>query len=228
MMLTRGDILGTALQRIALRALFIAAAMYALVVVPADAGQQKTVYNFSVEQHKVTYARELGATTPPMGWVQFCATHPEDCNVRAGERVRVKLDSDRWTELKQINSFVNKEIEPFTDEELHNVAERWSYPVNAGDCEDYVLLKRRYLMDLGWPREALLITVVLDKEDAGHAVLTVITDKGEFVLDNQEPEVKTWTDTPYTFLKRQSQEHPMQWVSLNHRKNRKALYVSGN
>ena len=67
-----------------------------------------------------------------------------------------------------------------------------------------------------------------DKEDAGHAVLTVITDKGEFVLDNQEPEVKTWTDTPYTFLKRQSQEHPMQWVSLNHRKNRKALYVSGN
>jgi len=28
----------------------------------------------------------------------------------------------------------------------------------TGDCEDYVLLKRKMLIDAGWPREALLIT----------------------------------------------------------------------
>jgi predicted transglutaminase-like cysteine proteinase len=39
------------------------------------------------------------------------------------------------------------------------------------DCEDYVLLKRRMLMQAGWPREALLVTVVRDKKGDGHAVL---------------------------------------------------------
>jgi predicted transglutaminase-like cysteine proteinase len=48
-----------------------------------------------------------------------------------------------------------------------------------------VLLKRKMLIDAGWPREALLITVVRDKKGEGHAVLTVKTDKGEFVLDNR-------------------------------------------
>ena len=40
-------------------------------------------------------------------------------------------------------------------------------------------------MQAGWPRQALLITVVRDKKGDGHAVLTVKTDKGEFILDNQ-------------------------------------------
>ena len=42
------------------------------------------------------------------------------------------------------------------------------------------------LIQAGWPRQALLITVVRDKKGEGHAVLTVKTDKGEFILDNQE------------------------------------------
>ncbi len=48
-----------------------------------------------------------------------------------------------------------------------------------------MLLKRRLLIRAGWPREALLITVVRDRKDEGHAVLTVKTDRGEFILDNQ-------------------------------------------
>ena len=66
------------------------------------------------------------------------------------------------------------------------VVERWNYPDDGyGDCEDYVLLKRKLLMQAGWPREALLITVVRDKKGDGHAVLTVKTDRGEYILDNQ-------------------------------------------
>ena len=83
-----------------------------------------------------------------------------------------------------------------------------------GDCEDYVLLKRRMLMQAGWPREALLITVVRDKKGDGHAVLTVKTDKGDFVLDNQEEQVLLWSDTGYRFVKRQSQSNPNNWVAL--------------
>ncbi|MGD0025174.1 MAG: transglutaminase-like cysteine peptidase, partial [Xanthobacteraceae bacterium] len=83
-----------------------------------------------------------------------------------------------------------------------------------GDCEDYVLLKRRMLMQAGWPREALLITVVRDLHGDGHAILTVKTDKGEFILDNQRDEILLWSDTGYRFVKRQSQSDPNVWVSL--------------
>jgi len=95
------------------------------------------------------------------------------------------------------------------------VVEKWSYPDDGyGDCEDYVLLKRRTLMEAGWPREALLITVVRDRKGDGHAVLTVKTDQGEFVLDNQVQEILPWSETNYRFVKRQSQSDPNQWVSI--------------
>ena len=96
-----------------------------------------------------------------------------------------------------------------TDMDHWGVIEKWSLPTDGyGDCEDYVLLKRKMLIDAGWPREALLITVVRDKKGEGHAVLTVKTDKGEFILDNQNENVVAWTETGYRFVKRQSQSDP--------------------
>jgi predicted transglutaminase-like cysteine proteinase len=77
-----------------------------------------------------------------------------------------------------------------------------------------VLLKRRMLMQAGWPREALLITVVRDKKGDGHAVLTVRTDRGDFILDNQAEDVLLWSETGYRFVKRQSQGNPSHWVAL--------------
>jgi predicted transglutaminase-like cysteine proteinase len=47
-----------------------------------------------------------------------------------------------------------------------------------------------------------------------HAVLTVTTDKGDYVLDNQNENVVPWTETGYRFVKRQSQSDPNMWVSL--------------
>ena len=89
--------------------------------------------------------------------------------------------------MVKVNAWVNQNIQPVTDLEHWGVVERWNYPDDGkGDCEDYVLLKRRMLMQAGWPREALLITVVRDKKGDGHAVLTVKTNHGEFILDNQE------------------------------------------
>ena len=93
--------------------------------------------------------------------------------------------------------------------------EKWSYPDDGyGDCEDYVLLKRRMLIEAGWPRSALLITVVRDRKGDGHAVLTVRTDKGEYILDNQNDKILPWSDTGYRFVKRQSQSDPNTWVAL--------------
>jgi predicted transglutaminase-like cysteine proteinase len=115
----------------------------------------------------------------------------------------------------RVNNWVDQKIKPLSDFEHWGVAERWSYPDDGyGDCEDYVLLKRRMLIQAGWPREALLVTVVRDKNDDAHAVLTVSTDKGDYILDNQNDNVLFWSETGYRFVKRQSQSSGNVWVSL--------------
>ena len=125
------------------------------------------------------------------------------------------LTPKAWADMAKVNTWVNETIKPVTDLEHWGVVEQWDYPDDGkGDCEDYVLLKRRMLMQAGWPREALLITVVRDKKNEGHAVLTVKTNRGEFILDNQESEILPWNKTGYRFVKRQSQSDPNTWVSL--------------
>ncbi|MFL5105420.1 MAG: transglutaminase-like cysteine peptidase [Xanthobacteraceae bacterium] len=154
-------------------------------------------------------------TRAPVGWVEFCNHRPWECHVAPTAPRNVTLTSKAWKELVRINRLVNTRIRPMTDLEHYGVVEKWAYPDDGyGDCEDYVLLKRRMLMEAGWPREALLITVVRDKKGDGHAVLTVRTDQGEFVLDNQNEEIVTWPEAGYRFVKRQSQSDPNVWVSL--------------
>ena len=154
-------------------------------------------------------------TRPPIGWVEFCSQRPSECNVVPTAPRDVTLNTKAWKELVRVNRLVNSRIRPMTDLEHYGVVEKWAYPDDGyGDCEDYVLLKRRMLMEAGWPREALLITVVRDRQGDGHAVLTVKTDAGEFVLDNQNEDIVLWSQTGYRFIKRQSQSDPNVWVSL--------------
>jgi predicted transglutaminase-like cysteine proteinase len=163
------------------------------------------------------YAQHGEESAAPIGWHIFCQQREgrADCNAPVLKAANAELDERRWRELQVINAKVNREVEPVTDLDHWGVPEKWSYPTDGkGDCEDYVLEKRRRLMAAGWPRQALLITVVRDKKGDGHAVLLVRTDRGDFVLDNQEPLVRLWSETGYRFIKRQSQENPNRWVSL--------------
>jgi predicted transglutaminase-like cysteine proteinase len=151
----------------------------------------------------------------PIGWTDFCAQSPRECDGRPLEARDVVLSQKAWKDLARINKWVNDSIKPMTDMDHWGVIERWSYPDDGyGDCEDYVLLKRRMLMQAGWPRQALLITVVRDLKGEGHAVLTVKTDKGEFILDNQEDQILLWSETSYHYVKRQSQADQNVWVAL--------------
>jgi predicted transglutaminase-like cysteine proteinase len=142
-----------------------------------------------------------GKALPPVGYVDFCNRHPDDCKASGG-----KVD--------QVNNYVNSKITPESDQDLYGKPEYWEYPVDAGDCEDYLLLKRKYLLGLGFPADSLLITVVLDEKNEGHAVLTVTADTGDYVLDNRRDDVRRASDTNYKFLKRQSPENPREWVAL--------------
>jgi len=154
-------------------------------------------------------------TRAPIGWIEFCVEYDPECKTAPSAPRDVVLSADAWKDLQRVNLWVNTNVKPMTDMDHWGVIERWNYPDDGyGDCEDYVLQKRRMLIKAGWPREALLITVVRDRNGDGHAVLTVKTDKGEYILDNQRDEIVPWTETGYRFVKRQSQADPNVWVSL--------------
>ena len=169
----------------------------------------------SVANDRELFIAVGGQARPPIGWTEFCIEYSPECETRPMEARDVVLTPKAWRDLAQINKWVNDSVWPMTDMDHWGVIDRWNYPDDGyGDCEDYVLLKRKLLMRAGWPRQALLITVVLDHNGDGHAVLTVKSDKGEFILDNQNPEIVLWSETGYRFVKRQSQTDPNAWVGL--------------
>jgi predicted transglutaminase-like cysteine proteinase len=169
----------------------------------------------STAQDRVSFISVGEATRAPIGWIEFCVEYDPECKTKPSSPRDVVFSTQAWKDLVRVNRWVNTNIKPMTDMEHWGVVERWNYPDDGyGDCEDYVLLKRRMLMRAGWPREALLITVVRDQHGDGHAILTVKTDKGEFILDNQRDDILLWSDTGYRFVKRQSQSDPNVWVSL--------------
>jgi predicted transglutaminase-like cysteine proteinase len=183
---------------------------------PADATNDHSISLVPAPQvQKVAYMTSFGDTLPPIGYVTFCRDHEAECHPGRTFADRIQLTAAKYREIEQVNSEINTAVTPITDFELYGKAEVWAYPsANKGDCEDYVLAKRRSLIQLGFPESALLITVVRDENNEGHAVLTVRTDKGDFILDNKRRDVMRWADTPYTFVKRQSERNPLVWISL--------------
>lgn len=155
-----------------------------------------------------------GTTSIPVGHAEFCKSRPAECGPNRDYVDAVTLSEPLWQQLTAINNVVNQAVVPVTDEVLYRTAEFWTYPNGYGDCEDFALAKRRELINAGWPASTLLIAVVKEANGNGHAVLMVRTDRGDLVLDNQLGSVDLWRDTPYHFVKRQSQAHSGQWVDM--------------
>ncbi len=204
--------------------MLVLAGIAALAISVGEANAQNRTASLgnsaAVPNERALYVSVGETSRAPIGWVEFCIENKSECATRPTAPRDIVLTAKSWADLVKVNKWANDNIKPITDQEQWGVVERWNYPDNGqGDCEDYVLLKRRMLIQAGWPREALLITVVRDKKGDGHAVLTVKTDRGEFILDNQETEVLPWQKTGYRFIKRQSQSDPNVWVALNEPRN---------
>lgn len=154
-------------------------------------------------------------TSIPFGWVDFCQRHPEECQDNDQVAQDINLTSEALRKISQINLQVNKSIDPITDQDQWGVIDQWDFPNQGrGDCEDYALLKRQKLIESGFPKSALLLTVVKEQNGDGHSVLTLKTDRGDYVLDNLNNQVKPWNKTNYRFVKRQSQSSPNIWVAI--------------
>lgn len=155
-----------------------------------------------------------GATSQPIGHFEFCQTHAAECDIHSSAAVKVRLTPEAWNELVAVNAEVNRRYVQATDAEIFGREEHWTYPSQAGDCEDLALQKRLLLIERGWPVNSLLVTVVRQPSGAGHAVLTVLTDRGDLVLDNLDPRVLLWSDTQLSFVKRQSEFHTGRWTAI--------------
>jgi predicted transglutaminase-like cysteine proteinase len=165
---------------------------------------------------QASYAPIGPETSIPYGWVDFCGRRPEACAVPRLAAVDLALTEETWARLDRVNRAVNAFIVPISNfDHWGTMLDHWDYPVDGkGDCKIYALYKRKLLLDSGFPRQALLMTIVRDLNDEGHAILTVKTDHGEFVLDNLSDDIRPWNATGYRFVKRQSQEDPNVWLSI--------------
>ena len=155
-----------------------------------------------------------GTTSIPVGHLEFCNSHKSECGAYDRVEPAAPLTDATWQQLVSVNAYYNQSVVPVTDQDLYKVAEFWTYPNGYGDCEDFALAKRRDLINAGWHPSTLMIAVVKEANGNGHAVLLARTDRGDLVLDNQDGMIRVWNETPYKFIKRQSQANAGQWVDM--------------
>ncbi|MCB1384853.1 MAG: transglutaminase-like cysteine peptidase [Nitratireductor sp.] len=180
----------------------------------AASGFMLTVPHASQALADSPFQRIGNLTSQPIGHYEYCREHREDCNIVSLAALPPRLTNARWEELVAVNIEANAAITPRTDLEIYGVEEHWALPEFYGDCEDYVLMKRKALIDRGWPAHALLPTVVLRPNGEGHAVLTVRTSRGDYVLDNLKDAILRWDQTDYKFLKRVAARHSGRWEDI--------------
>ncbi|MDP1875908.1 transglutaminase-like cysteine peptidase [Phenylobacterium sp.] len=132
---------------------------------------------------------------------------------------RPALTPALWGQLTRINDKVNRQIVRRADIQTYGVLDRWATPLlngeQYGDCEDYVLEKRRALVAAGLPASALSIAVATTSWGESHAVLLVATDKGDYVLDSLTPWILPWRKASLTWGARQVAGAPFRWAMVS-------------
>lgn len=145
-----------------------------------------------------------GSGRSPLGYQLMCREHPEEC--RGGGKAKVTMTNQLMSTLKKINGSVNRSIRPRKDPG----PDVWSVSVSSGDCEDYVLAKRRALIKAGVPSSSLRIAYVKTRQGVGHAILVVKTNGKDLVLDNLTQTIKPLSQTGYRIVS-MSGSNPRKW-----------------
>ncbi|HEY8949280.1 MAG TPA: transglutaminase-like cysteine peptidase [Rhizomicrobium sp.] len=154
-------------------------------------------------------------TDAPSGYLAFCARQPAECVEPANAPNAVALDATAWTTLQQVNSAYNAAIRPEEDSVHYGRVDYWTIPTDGfGDCEDYALAKRKALIAANFSPRALRIAVARSNTGEPHAVLTVTTDHGDYVLDNLTDAVLPWRETRLSWIARQVPGQPA-WALLD-------------
>lgn len=144
------------------------------------------------------------AAKVPVGYQIFCLKNPHEC--KGGGASQIVVTDKTMSLIKSVNASVNRSIRPRND----SGADVWSANASTGDCEDYVLAKRRALIKAGLPPSALRIAYVKTKRGEGHAILVVMTDGKDWVLDNINGRVRPLSQSGYRLVS-MSGANPRNW-----------------
>lgn len=173
------------------------------------------------ERHPVLF-RSLTSANRDRSWTQprvSRQTRPSGAATARHADASVKLDltdKDR-DRIDRLNRELNRNIRQVSDQRQYGVSDHWAEPIGRvprGDCEDYVLAKRRALINQGYPPTAFSIALVVTPWGEDHAVLLMATTEGEFVLDNLTPQIMAWNRTEYTWVKRQVPGRSLAWTRI--------------
>jgi predicted transglutaminase-like cysteine proteinase len=152
----------------------------------------------------------------PAGYIGFCLRYSDQCEVSKDAPTTLALTPDNWALLNRVNRDANSSIVYEDDQKHYGISEYWTIATDGyGDCEDFALTKRKALLEAGLPAGALRIALVLTEARERHAILTVTTDRGDFVLDSASDEVRPWTASHYVWLERQDPRQRWAWDRLN-------------
>ena len=146
----------------------------------------------------------IAASRAPLGYQLMCLKTPQEC--KGGGSSSVKATESVLQTLKRVNAQVNRAITPRND----RGADVWTASASSGDCEDYVLAKRRALVKAGFSPSALRIAYVKTRRGEGHAILVVKTSRGDLVLDNLTSAIKPLSQSGYRIVS-MSGANPMNW-----------------
>jgi predicted transglutaminase-like cysteine proteinase len=110
---------------------------------------------------KATWTPVGEETSIPYGWVDFCNRHADECALGKLKPVDVRMTRQVWKTLNEVNAFANSTIEPISNlDHWGTTLDHWDYPIDGkGDCKIYALFKRKLLIERGFPRQALLMTI---------------------------------------------------------------------
>ncbi|ESW89064.1 transglutaminase [Mesorhizobium sp. LSJC285A00] len=123
-------------------------------------------------------------------------------NSAFAEIVKAAGNKRFFDKLSFVNSSINRAIAYKKDSAVYGRLDYWAKPAEilerrAGDCEDFAILKMAALLHAGIPAQSMSLVVLQDrKRGFFHAVLSVSTGSGVFILDSLSNVVSRDTDLP--------------------------------
>lgn len=151
-------------------------------------------------------APQAVSTRPPLGLQIYCLQNPGDC--RSAPATSAPFSDNLLHVLGEVNTTVNRAIRPTGERR----GDEWKVGTGSGDCEDYVMTKRAYLLKKGLPQGALLVAYTRTRSGEGHAVLIVRTTEGDLVLDNLNSQVRSLRSSGYV-IERVSTNGLLHWTA---------------
>ncbi|TIS63232.1 MAG: transglutaminase [Mesorhizobium sp.] len=123
-------------------------------------------------------------------------------NAAFGEIAGIAANKGFRDKLAFVNSSINRLIAYRKDSVVYGKLDYWAKPSEilehrAGDCEDFAILKMAALLRAGIPAQSMSLVVLQDRRRKFfHAVLSVSTGSGAFILDSLSNNVAMDSDLP--------------------------------